>query len=48
MDQLECLKCKHKWFQRVVRPLECPHCQSRTWFKPTEGDEDECNSDVKA
>lgn len=38
-----CLRCDHRWLGRLLpqpgqteppRPVECPHCTSRTWDKP--------------
>jgi predicted Zn-ribbon and HTH transcriptional regulator len=31
---LECLKCGHKWFRRLIKsPKSCPNCKCRKWDK---------------
>jgi predicted Zn-ribbon and HTH transcriptional regulator len=31
----ECLRCGHKWIQRVeTKPVRCPVCKSPYWDKP--------------
>jgi len=42
VNQLECLRCKYKWFPRISsdgqvdEPKTCPKCRSPYWFKPVE------------
>ena len=27
----ECIKCKHKWTNRIEKPLCCPKCKRYDW-----------------
>ena len=32
MQELKCLRCKHKWYPRVPKfPKLCPSCKSKYW-----------------
>ena len=42
VEQLECLRCSHKWFPRISqegevdKPKTCPKCRSPYWNKPVQ------------
>ncbi len=42
IEQLDCLRCEHKWWPRLdddgksVLPKTCPLCKSPYWYKPVE------------
>lgn len=33
MKKVKCLRCRHKWIQRVEKPVVCPKCKSPYWDK---------------
>lgn len=32
-NRVTCSHCKHSWYKRTERPLQCPKCTSRLWDK---------------
>ena len=33
MNEVECLKCGHKWIPRVGNPRQCPKCKKYSWLE---------------
>jgi hypothetical protein len=35
MKKINCLRCKHEWYQRTpAKPVRCPKCGSPYWDRP--------------
>lgn len=34
IGKITCTRCGFKWEKRVEKPIQCPNCRSRLYFKP--------------